>query len=51
VQAAAVSIEDKAKKDWDESAELRAEFGVFEKYLAFSRAQEKGLVKMREDRK
>jgi len=49
--AAAATPEEKAKKDWDADADLRAEFGgKFETYLAFVKADSRGLVKMKKAR-
>jgi len=39
-------IETRAKAKWDADAALRAEFGAFETYLAFAKAQDAGAVKV-----
>lgn len=39
-------IDERAKAKWDASAEIRAEFGVFESFLAWAKADEKGLAKV-----
>jgi ClpP class serine protease len=44
---AALPLEERCKRAWDRDANLRAEFGGrLESYLAFSRAEEKGSVKI-----
>jgi capsid assembly protease len=44
---AALPLEERCKRTWDHDPNLRAEFGDrFESYLAFSRAEEKGSVKI-----
>lgn len=44
---AALPLEDRCKRAWDRDPNLRAEFGDrYESYLAFSRAEEKGSVKI-----
>lgn len=39
-------IDERAKAAWDKDAALRAEFGQFETYLAFAKAQAAGTVKV-----
>jgi signal peptide peptidase SppA len=42
-----LSVEDKAKAKWDKDAKLRTEYGgVFEKYLAYAKADAAGQVKV-----
>lgn len=38
-------LEERAKASWDADKELRAEFGKFETYMAFRKAEERGAVK------
>lgn len=44
--AANLSPEDKAKADWEKTPALAAEFGSFETYLAYAKAQASGAVKI-----
>jgi capsid assembly protease len=47
VADAALPLEERCKRAWDGDPNLRAEFGErFESYLAFSRAEDKGRVKI-----
>jgi len=39
-------IEEKAKITWNTSAEIREEFGDFETYLAYSKAEAQGQVRI-----
>jgi hypothetical protein len=39
-------IEERTREAWARSPELRAEFGSYECYLAYSRAEAKGLVRI-----
>lgn len=44
--ASNLSPEDQAKADWDKNPKLAAEFGSFETYLAYAKAQAAGAVKI-----
>ncbi len=44
-------IEERCQARWDADADVRAEFGKFETYLAFEQANEGGQVKMLKNRK
>lgn len=39
-------IEERTKQEWDKSPSLRSEFVGYESYLAFCKAEEKGLIKI-----
>lgn len=43
---ASLPLEERAKAAWDKDAALRAEFGKFETYLAFAKANDAGTVKL-----
>jgi hypothetical protein len=43
---AGLSVEERAKKEWDSKPELRAEFKEQAAYVAFLKADAKGLVKI-----
>ena len=43
---ASLPIEERAKAAWEKDAALRAEFGQFETYLAFAKANDAGTVKL-----
>jgi hypothetical protein len=39
-------IEERCRREWEQSAALRAEFTCLEAYIAFRRAEAKGLVRI-----
>ena len=41
------TIEDRAKAEWDKDADLRAEFGEYDAYLAFAKAESAGLARVK----
>jgi len=44
--SAGLSVEEQARADWEKSANLRAEFGAIDTYLAYAKAQAAGSVKV-----
>lgn len=43
---AGLSVEEQAKATWEKSEAIRAEFGAFDTYLAYAKAQAAGTVKV-----